>query len=95
MMRRVFAPYGYHDVYRTGLREVVAARAALASLERELVVGARLRGYGWTVIADDLQLSPQGARKRHLDADPIYARRLEREPTLAEVLAAFGASKTG
>jgi hypothetical protein len=82
----VFDPYGRGDVFRTGLREIVAARAALAALESELVVGARRRGYKWRELGEDLELSPHGARKRHLAVDPIYARKSQREPGLAEYL---------
>ena len=85
----MFEPYGYADVFRSGLREIVALRVVLDALEAELVVGGRLRGYPWSVLAEDLGLSPWGARKRHLAVDPIYARRPAREPTLADVLAAL------
>ena len=75
----VSARYGYHDVFRSGLREIVALRAALDALEAELVVGARLRAYGWNLLAaEDLRLSPAGVRKRHPALDPLYARKRAR-----------------
>jgi hypothetical protein len=72
---RTFEPWGPGDVFRSGLREIVAARAALDALETELVVGARRRGCKWRQLGDDLGISAHGARKRHLAADPIYAHR--------------------
>jgi hypothetical protein len=66
------------------LRELVAARAALDSLETSLVVCARSRGASWSELATTLGLSKQGARKRHLAVDPIFARRPARPPTIEE-----------
>ncbi len=77
-----FKPWGPDDVFRSGLREIVALRAALDALETELVVHARSRGCKWRELGDDLGLSPHGARKRHLDADPIHAWRRQRDPGL-------------
>ena len=57
-----------------GLRELVATRAALESLESSLVAQARLDGATWTQIGRILGLTKQGARARHLSIDPIYAR---------------------
>ncbi|MBA2383102.1 MAG: hypothetical protein H0V68_00345 [Actinobacteria bacterium] len=79
------------EVFRAGLREIVALRAVLASLEAELVVGARLHGCRWNVLAEDLGLSPGGARKRHLAVDPTPGRKPYRESDLAEVLAELAA----
>jgi hypothetical protein len=73
-----FEPWGPGDVFRVGLREVVAVRAALDALETELVVGARRRGHKWRELGEDLGLSAHGVRKRHLTVDPIYARRSRR-----------------
>ena len=77
----VFDRWGPGDVFRSGLREIVALRAVLDALESELVVGARGRGCTWLDLGEDLQLSAHGARKRHLARDPIHAwnqrRRLE------------------
>ena len=78
----VFEPWGPGDVFRSGLREIVAVRAALDALETELVVGARRRGSKWRELGEDLGLSAHGARKRHLAADPIYAWRSRREDRL-------------
>lgn len=78
--------YGHDDVFRRGLREVVAARKALDALESQLVARARARGYKWPALAEDLGLTPQGARKRHLAVDPIHARR-QREPPIDVLLA--------
>jgi hypothetical protein len=66
-------------VFRSGLREIVAVRAALDALETELVIGARRRRYKWRELGEDLGLSAHGARKRHLAVDPIYAWRSQRE----------------
>ena len=74
----VFDPWGPGDVFRSGLREIVAVRTALDALETELVVGARDRGYSWRQLGEDLGLSPYGVRKRHLAVDPIYAWRSRR-----------------
>ena len=75
------------DVFRSGLREIVALRAVLVSLESELVVGARLRRHSWRAVGDDLGLSPGGARRRHLAVDPPRTREPYREASLAEALA--------
>jgi hypothetical protein len=77
-----FEPWGPGDVFRSGLREIVTARAALDALETKLVVGARSRGYSWRKLGEDLGLSAHGVRKRHLAVDPIYARRSQRNPWL-------------
>ena len=77
----VFDRWGPGDVFRSGLREIVAVRAALDALETELVAGARGRGCRWQDLGEDLGLSAHGVRKRHLANDPIFAckqrRRLE------------------
>lgn len=90
--------YGHDDVLRRGLREIVAARNALDALESQLVADARARGYKWPELAEDLGLTPQGARKRHLDVDPIYARRRRPEPPidvlLAELIATIRRGRT-
>jgi len=67
-----------------GLREVVAAREALDSLEAALVARARSRGSTWLELAGVLGLSKQGVRKRHLAVDPIFARRPRRAQTIDE-----------
>lgn len=77
----MFDVYGSDDVFRTGLREILAARAVLDALEAQLIAGARNRGYAWRVLGEDLGLTRQGVRKRHLVVDPIYARRSEPERT--------------
>ena len=66
------------------LREIVAARAALESLEQTLVARARSHGASWSDLAEPLGLSKQGVRKRHLARDPVFARRRQRPPTIAE-----------
>ena len=76
----VFEPSGPGDVFRSGLREIVAVRAALDALETQLVVHARSRGCKWRELGEDLGLSAHGARKRHLAADPIHAWRSQRDP---------------
>jgi hypothetical protein len=91
----VFAPYGPNDFVRSGLREVVSARAALDRLETALVVEARNRGYRWAVIGAELGLTAHGARRRHLDADPIYAWKQSRPPTPEEELRQFLADLDG
>jgi hypothetical protein len=77
-----FDPWGPGDVFRSGLREIVALRAALDGLETALVIGARSRGHKWRELGEDLRLTAHGARKRHLAADPIYAWRSQRDPEL-------------
>lgn len=68
----------------TALRELVAARAALDSLEAMLVVRARSHGATWSDLATSLGLSKQGARKRYLAIDPIFQRRSQNPPTIEE-----------
>lgn len=75
---QVFDPWGPGDVFRSGLREIMAARAALDRLESELVVGARGRGYKWRELGEDLGLSAHGVRKRHVAVDPIHAWKVQR-----------------
>ncbi|MGH3073251.1 MAG: hypothetical protein ACRDNB_13435 [Gaiellaceae bacterium] len=82
----VFAPYGPNDVVRSGLREIVAVRAALDALEAALVVEGRRRGHRWATLGEELGLSAHGVRKRHLAIDPIYAWKLARPPSPAEEL---------
>ena len=81
------------DAARVGLRELVAARAALDSLEAALVIEARRRGYRWHELGADLGLSAHGARKRHVCRDPIRAQLRPHEPMtyieLREALAAM------
>ncbi len=72
------------DSVETGLRELIEARAALAASEAALVVRARSHGATWAELGDALGLSKQAARKRHLAIDPIFARRPQRPPTIAE-----------
>ena len=80
------------DWLRAGLRELVAARAALDSLESELVVQARLSGCTWAELARDLELTPGGVRRRHLAVDPIFARRPSEPQTIEEYHAEFVAA---
>jgi hypothetical protein len=80
-----FEPWGPGDVFRSGLREIVAVRAALDALETELIVGARSRGYSWRELGKDLGLSAHGLRKRHLAVDPIYAWRSQRDSGLEAI----------
>jgi hypothetical protein len=72
------------DQLEAALRELVTARRAIDALEISLVVSARAMGATWAELAEPLALSKQGVRKRHLSVDPIFARRAERPPTLAE-----------
>jgi hypothetical protein len=81
---RVHDSWERGGVFRAGLREIVAARAALDALEAELVAAAREQGCKWRELADDLGMSMHGARKRHLAVDPIYAWKSQREPLFAE-----------
>ena len=80
-----FEPWGPGDVFRSGLREIVALRAVLDGLETELVVGARSRGCKWRELGEDLGLSAHGVRKRHLAVDPIYAWRSQCDSGLEAV----------
>lgn len=74
------------------LREIVAVRARLASREAELVTRARSYGATWVEVGEALGLSKQAARQRHLAIDPIFARRPQRVPTIAEYHAEMIAS---
>ena len=67
---------------RRALREVVAARAALKTVESKLVVAAREQGTSWSELAADLGISPQGARQRHLAVDPVASRRPKRKSAM-------------
>jgi hypothetical protein len=82
----VFDPWGPGDVFRSGLREIVALRAVLDALEAELVISARGRGYRWRDLGEDLGLSAHGVRKRHIASDPIHAWRAQRARPLDDVL---------
>lgn len=77
---------------RAGLREVVAARAVLESLETELVAQARLNGCTWAELARDLELTAGGVRRRHLEIDPASRRRSPKPPTIDEYHAEFVAA---
>ena len=68
------------EAIEQGLEAIVAARGALDSLERMLVARARARG-DVVRLGEPLGLSKQGARRRHLAIDPIFARRPRRPPT--------------
>lgn len=63
------------DPIDVALREIVAARVALDSLEATLVVRARSYGRSWSELAAPLGVTKQAARSRHLARDPIAARR--------------------
>lgn len=91
----MFARYGRDDIVRTGLREIVALRRALDRLEAALVTEGRRRGYHWADLGEDLGLSLHGARRRHLANDPIYAWKLQRQPTPAEAAERFAADLRG
>jgi hypothetical protein len=82
------------DIVRIGLREIVAVRAVLDSLEAKLVIEARRRGFRWHELGADLGLSAHGVRKRHVADDPIRAQRQPREPMTFEELRAALASMT-
>ena len=77
---------------RAGLREVVAVREALNSLEAQLVVQARLNGCTWAELAEDLELTAGGVRRRHLAIDPVFARRPVRRSSIDEYHAEFVAA---
>lgn len=68
---------------RQALRDLVAVRAALETLESKLVVSARRRGASWGELAVDLGITPQGARQRHLAVDPLA------RPKRQSVMSAF------
>ncbi|HUP33177.1 MAG TPA: hypothetical protein VM184_09115 [Gaiellaceae bacterium] len=71
------------DPLDVALREIVAARAALDSLEATLVVRARSYGRSWSELAAPLGVTKQAARSRHVARDPVAARRrAEREQDL-------------
>jgi hypothetical protein len=71
------------DPIDVALREIVAARAALNSLEATLVIRARSYGRSWSELAEPLGVTKQAARSRHLARDPVAARRrAEREEDL-------------
>lgn len=74
------------------LREIVAARAALDSLEATLVLRARSRGATWPELGVALGLSKQGVRKRHLRIDPVFARRPPGAQTIDDYHAEFAAA---
>ena len=59
-------------------------RAALNSLETEFVVLARRSGCTWAELAQDLELTAGGVRRRHLASDPILARPSTKPPTIEE-----------
>jgi len=68
-----------------GLREIVATRMVLDSLEATLVVRARVSGATWNELGPLLGLTRQGVRARHLGVDPIYASaQRSRVPTIEE-----------
>ena len=86
------------EAIEQGLEAIVAARGALDSLERMLVARAREHGATWSELGEPLGLSKQGARRRHLAIDPIFARRPRRPPTIdeyhAEMLASLRARRS-
>ena len=73
------------------LRELVALRAVLDSLEKGLVVRARLDGATWLDLAAPLGVSKQGVRKRHLSHDPVFSRRSAKPQTIDEYHAEMAA----
>ena len=77
---------------RRALREVVAARAVLKTVESKLVVAAREQGTSWSELATDLGISPQGARRRHLAVDPVALRRPKRKSAMAAFYDEFHAA---
>jgi hypothetical protein len=91
----VFARHGPEDVVHVGLRELVAARAALDRLEAALVREGRRRGYTWADLGAALGLSLYGVRRRHLAIDPIYAWKRARPPTPQEEIAQLVAAGEG
>ena len=68
----------------SALREIVAVREVLETLESTLIVRARKNGATWSQLAGPLGLSKQGARKRHLAVDPLFNRRSTKPPTIEE-----------
>lgn len=77
---------------RRGLRQIVAIRTALDTLEPLLVVAARKQGATWAHLAADLGITPQGARQRHVAVDPIAVRRSTRPQTIDDFHAEFVAA---
>jgi hypothetical protein len=74
------------DLVRVALREIVAVRSALESLETKLVIEARRRGHRWRELGADVGLTAHGMRKRHVAHDPIRAQRRPQEPLTFEEL---------
>ena len=81
----------FNDELDEELRSIAAARAALDVREADLVARARSTGATWVELGQSLGLSKQGARKRHLAIDPIFARRPQRVPTIEEYHAEIAA----
>lgn len=80
------------EVIDRGLREIAAARLALDAREAALVVRARSCGATWAELGRSLGVSKQGARKRHLAVDPVFARRAQKVPTIDEYHAEMAAA---
>ena len=78
-------------VVRIGLREIVALRTVLDSLETKLVIEARRRGYRWRELGADLGLTAHGVRKRHVAHDPIRQRRPHEPMSFGELRDALAA----
>ncbi len=64
----MFASSGRPDRFRDALHGVVAIRSLLDSLESELVARMRAQGFTWVELAEILDLTPQGAGRRHRGA---------------------------
>jgi hypothetical protein len=80
-------------VVEAGLREIVATRRMLDSIESKLVAKAREDGATWAQLGELLGLTRQGARARHLIVDPVSARTKGPDdlPTMAEYHAEIAA----
>ena len=80
-------------VVEAGLREIVATRRVLDTMESTLVAKAREDGATWAQLGELLGLTRQGARARHLVIDPISAREKgpHDPPTMAEYHAEIAA----
>ena len=88
-------------VFEAGLREIVATRRVLDSMESKLVAKAREDGATWAQLGELLGLTRQGARARHLLIDPVSAgtKSPNDPPTMAEyhaeIAALLAAGKIG
>ena len=60
---------------RVGLRAVAALRRLLERLETLQVTNARVQGWSWQAIADELNVSKQAVHKKHAERGLLRRRR--------------------